>query len=313
MAKEPDIIMKKDMREAYLLVNNGGSFAATVAGVMVCFFVVIGIMGNLEEEVSTAFRPGGSLLTRLQLIAGAVAITSILVAIVLKVFQRQPKKFRVQTFRNPERLLYNFGFCALVCVGLFGGLRAIQDKDAENQAKWEQMEIRGDDPEATGKVRTKGIVISWLLGLPLVLGCGALLWWSGGIILSEARTYWQQVRLTAYFDKERYAPGEAVTVMLKDRQSFGSSRTYQLHLNYVREKRIQAEEKIHIARSLHLSKTWPVTAGQLHDGFRFALPDPLNVQEYSTLLNVRPHPCYWEILIEEADSHFYCRFFVNVS
>lgn len=311
MSKKPEKA-KKDMREAYLFVNSGGSGTTAVAGLVACFFVAAGLMGYLDEMMRSAFSPGGSLLAKLQLIAGATATVSILMAVILKFFRRTPKKFRVQTFRNPERLLYNLACCALVCVGLFGGLRAIQEKDTRNRVRWEQMEAQQTNPESISKARTKDVVFSWLLGLPLVLGCGAVLWWSGGILLSEARTYWRHVRLTAYFDRERYAPGEEVTMMLKDRQSFGSKRAYRLHVNYVREKNIQSGKSAPLARSLYHYRTWPVTAGQLHDGFRFSLPASINTEKYLTNLGAKPYPCYWEVLIEEAGSHFYCRFFVNV-
>jgi len=312
MSKKPDNIGRRDMREAYLMVNASGNSAPIIALLMVFFFVFTALAGNPEELVKTAFRPGGNLLTQLQLIAGATVVLTLITAMILKVLSHTPQNLRVQTFRNSERLLYNLTCCALVCVGLCGGLQAIQERDVENRARWEQMEIRGHDPELISKARTKDVVISLLLGLPLVAGCGALLWWSGRILFSEARTFWQHVRLTAYFDQEVYAPGETVMLMLKDRQSFGSSRPYRLQLSYIRETSLKNAENEQIVRGLHHTKTWPVTAGQLHDGFRFALPDSLNVEEYSTRLSTKPYPCYWEVLIEEADSHFYCRFFVDV-
>jgi len=303
---------KKDMREAYLFVNSSGIGATVVVGIVVCFFVAAGLVGNLDGMVRSALSLGGSLLTKLQLISGATATLSILMAVMLKFFRRQPKKFRVQTFRNPERLFYNLACCSLVCVGLFVGLRAIQKKDTRNRVRWEQMEAQQTDPESIRTARTKDVVLSWLLGLPLVLGCGTALWWSGGILLSEAGTYWRHVRLTAYFDREVYAPGETVTMMLKDRQSFGSKRAYRLHVNYVREKKMQSEESAQLVRRLYHYRTWPVTAGQLHDGFQFSLPASINTEQYLTNLRASPYPCYWEVLIEEAGSHFYCRFFVNV-
>jgi len=312
MAHSTNFVGKKAFRENYLMLPRNTS--APVFFLVVIFFLLFVILleGSIGTIFKEALRPDADWLVWLQMATVVAGISAVVAGLLVQVTRKRPEASRTQNFRNPMRWLYNLFFCALVCFAMFSGLRVTQNIDRDNRAEWERMEARGEPATTVRKAKTRSVVLSWLVGLPVVAVCGGLLWWSGGILLSGARTYWRQVSLMAYFDRDAYVHGDSVTLMLKDRRSMNSDRAYRLHLNYVREEFIRHGKNGQIVRTPLFTTFYDLAAGALHDGFQFSLPNMPEVLSYHTILDAKPYGCYWEVLIEEAGSHFYCRFFVNV-
>jgi hypothetical protein len=155
-------------------------------------------------------------------------------------------------------------------------------------------------------------VSAGLLALLIVVAGGLVLRWLGWVGLRNLLIYWRQVRLTGYFDKEDYQLGDQIKFMLKDRQSLDGTRRYRVHLNFIAEEMEGSAKSKQIVRRIHHSSFQDCTAGELHLGIKFPLPEHENNKWHYTNLSTKELPHYWELFLEGEESSFFSRFFVNV-
>ncbi|MEM9928407.1 MAG: hypothetical protein AAF840_01185 [Bacteroidota bacterium] len=277
--------------------------------IVMLVFSGIGVLAFIGLDAPRAlwrlYRTQKFNLEALQVLTGSSAFLLFLFTGIIGLRSPLPRRFQVQ----------NFVFWPRILVNLFTGLFLLLLMLTALMATYEAL-TSSLIPEAVDKVDLKANQRSWVAygGLCLVIflvgasGC----FWLFRRTLGYFNTYWQHVRLTAYFDQESYYLGERINFSLKDRQSAGSERAYRIHLNYVREQMIGGHKEQRLERKILWSAYQDTTAGQLHEGISVDLPLNENVASYITNVGKRLPIHYWEVLVEGPKPHFYARYFLQV-
>lgn len=241
----------------------------------------------------------------LKLLSAAVLIFLLIVSSAISIAGKKPTKFRVQTYALWPRIFLNLLGALLFLLISLTLLAMVYEYYLDER-------LMAPNTEEHLKANRKVKVIAILLTLVIVVVGGLILRWLGQIGLRNLLIYWQQVRLTGYFDKEDYQLGDQIEFMLKDRQSLDGSRRYRVHLNFVAEEMEGSAKSKEIVRKIRHSSFQDCTAGELHLGIKFTLPKNEHSKWQYTNLSTRELPQYWELFLEGEESAFFARFFVNV-
>ncbi|NJC26313.1 hypothetical protein [Neolewinella antarctica] len=242
-----------------------------------------------------------------------------------------PTTFQYQTFHYTTRFVTNLlGFLMLsffFAFLLFSFFDVVVLAGPEGASFLNSLQERDAGELIVMGILMLVILLLWLLPLSVAIFF-AYLWYQSGLVIARIMNWWvQRGPLRASFDKEVYDSGDQFRVQVRDKASLKDGRRYRVHLSYVdeltfTEKTDQAFLREGETRSMYyrdygFSKFMDVTSAELQRGIDWSIPDFIHpgrsVKRYPITYYKRGVVCrYWELLIEEHNSHFHARFFVNV-
>ena len=127
--------------------------------------------------------------------------------------------------------------------------------------------------------------------------------------------------LTARFDRESYAPGDAVNVVIgHNRAQTDRTAVYDVVVQKVFEHQYtkttgsgdDRETTTHHERKVPYTRSFQVTGGELNDGWCFDLPEHIGGHTMDTDMRDVEKLHYWELLLDKRDSALWGRFFIMV-
>jgi hypothetical protein len=303
---QPNALHQSMLRAHHLMIGQHRLVGVVVLVVCALLGIVmltqafdLSILGEIGPE-----KPITSL--HFKLLSAVILILVLIVSSGISIANRRPTRFRVQTYALWPRILLNLLGALLFLLVSLTLLAMVYEYYLDER-------LMAPNTEEHLKANRKVKVIAILLTLVIVVIGGLILRWLGRVGLRNLFIYWQQVRLTGYFDKEDYKLGDQMEFMLKDRQSLDGTRRYRVHLNFVTEEMEGSTESKQIVRKIRQSSFQDCTAGELHLGIKFTLPETENSKWQYTNLSSRRLPQYWELFLEGEESSFFARFFVNVT
>ena len=234
--------------------------------------------------------------------AGIVTFAWFVFGLLRGALSPRPKNFKVQTHHFYGRFAFNLlGFIALTLI--FAALIAI---GLEAQRSGELPDL------STAKEHLTDLLPSAFFGL--VFGLIGLYLWQMSLryLFRIGGWFWNRVKVMAVFDRESYATGDSFQLRISDRASENGNQRYRVHLSYVQEYMRKMKDRKDYARRIVTSSYRDVTAGELHRGIEWTVPETEGAERRVTNLSRNKKPAYWELLVEAHDSHFHARFFVNV-
>jgi len=267
-------------------------------------FGLYGLYAMLMEYTNDGFDLSAlgrqPLLSLLPFLAGLFVFVWFTFGLLRGALSSRPKEFKIQHHDFYGRFIHNLlGFLALTLIfaSLVAGVIDVYRKG-------EFITLNDIKPHYTDLAPS--LLFGFLFGL-----IGIYLWqMSLRYLFRIGGWFWNRVRLTALFDRESYAPGDTFRVRVFDRVSEQSQRRYRVHLSYVKEFMRQHKKSKAYAREIVTSAYRDVMAGELHRGIEWMIPKAEEERFTNFSWGQKPH--YWEVLIEEHDSHFHARFFVDV-